>query len=251
MPGRRLIVNADDFGLSPGVNAGIVAAHEGGMVTSASLMVRGPAAAEAAAYARGRPRLGVGLHLDLGEWAYRGGAWVRLYEVVPADDAAAVRAEAARQLAAFRRLVGRDPTHLDSHQHVHRREPARSALAEAGRELGVPVRHLTPGVQYCGDFYGQDGEGRPYPDLVTAAALVRLLGRLPPGLTEMSCHPGTGDELDTMYVRERALETAALCDPHVRAAVAELEIELVSFADGRAPLTRSRRVPWDATRAGP
>src|SRR5207249_100992 len=81
-----LIVNADDFGLSPGVNRGIVAAHEQGIVTSASLMVRWSAAAAAADYGRGHPALSLGLHLDFGEWAYRGGAWVRLYKVVSLDD---------------------------------------------------------------------------------------------------------------------------------------------------------------------
>ena len=56
-----LIVNADDFGQSPGVNRGIIEAHEHGIVTSASLMVRWPAAASAAAYAREHARLGLGL----------------------------------------------------------------------------------------------------------------------------------------------------------------------------------------------
>jgi len=65
---RLLIVNADDFGLSDGVNRGIVEAHERGIVTSASLMVWHDAARAAAAYARGRPQLDVGVHLDLGEW---------------------------------------------------------------------------------------------------------------------------------------------------------------------------------------
>ena len=51
-PWRYLIVNADDFGLSPGVNRGVVQAHERGIVTSASLMVRQPAAGAAAACAR-------------------------------------------------------------------------------------------------------------------------------------------------------------------------------------------------------
>ena len=101
MPDRYLIVNADDFGLSPGVNAGVIAAHEGGIVTSASLMVRWPAALEAAAYAREHPRLSLGLHVDLGEWAYRDGEWTPLYQVIPTHDAAAVADEVARQLAAF------------------------------------------------------------------------------------------------------------------------------------------------------
>jgi chitin disaccharide deacetylase len=70
---RYLIVNADDFGLSEGVNRGIIEAAEKGIVTSASLMVRQPAAAAAAAYARKLDRISVGLHLDLGEWVYRNG----------------------------------------------------------------------------------------------------------------------------------------------------------------------------------
>jgi predicted glycoside hydrolase/deacetylase ChbG (UPF0249 family) len=80
---------------------------------------------EAADAARVRPRLSLGLHLDLGEWLYRGDRWECTYLRVQLDDEGAVRTETARQLAAFRRLVGCDPTHLDSHQHVHREEPAR------------------------------------------------------------------------------------------------------------------------------
>src|SRR5918999_3961401 len=102
---RYLIVNADDFGRSFGVNRGIIEAHEKGIVTSASLRVRWPAAAAAAASAKERPSLGLGLHLDLGEWAYKEGAWTAVYEVVPADDASAVKEETARQLVSFRRLV--------------------------------------------------------------------------------------------------------------------------------------------------
>jgi len=215
---RFLIVNADDFGQSGGVNRGIVEAHERGIVTSTSLMVLGPAAAAAAAYARSRPALGVGLHFDLAEWAYRDGAWVCLYEVVPPGDPAAVAAEADRQLTAFRDLVGRDPTHLDSHQHVHRDEPARRVLSALARELGVPLRHFGP-VRYCGDFYGQTAKGQPYPEGITADALVRAIAGLPGGATELCCHPGYGDDLNSMYRGERAAEVAALCDPHVRAAV--------------------------------
>jgi predicted glycoside hydrolase/deacetylase ChbG (UPF0249 family) len=65
---KYLIVNADDFGQSPGINRGIIEAHEQGIVTSASLMTRWLAAGEAALYAKQFPKLSVGLHLDLGEW---------------------------------------------------------------------------------------------------------------------------------------------------------------------------------------
>ncbi|MGH7428073.1 MAG: hopanoid biosynthesis-associated protein HpnK [Candidatus Methylomirabilaceae bacterium] len=61
----RLIVTGDDFGLSPAVNQAIVLAHQQGLLTAASLMVGGPAAAEAVELARANPTLAVGLHLVL------------------------------------------------------------------------------------------------------------------------------------------------------------------------------------------
>jgi predicted glycoside hydrolase/deacetylase ChbG (UPF0249 family) len=122
---RYLIVNADDFGLSHGVNRGVIKAHEQGIVTSASLMVRWPAAAAAAAYCHEHPGLSAGLHFDLGQWTYRNGNWESLYEVAPVNDVAALKREADLQLGAYLRLLGRNPSHLDSHQHVHRQEPAR------------------------------------------------------------------------------------------------------------------------------
>ena len=62
---RTLVVNADDFGASSGVNRGIVHSHVHGIVTSASLMVDGPAAEPAVELALEHPELGVGLHWDL------------------------------------------------------------------------------------------------------------------------------------------------------------------------------------------
>jgi predicted glycoside hydrolase/deacetylase ChbG (UPF0249 family) len=226
---RYLIVNADDFGRSAGVNRGIIQAHERGIVTSAGLMVRWPAAREAAEYGRGRPVLSLGLHFDLGEWAYRGGRWVALYEVVPVTDRSGVEEEARAQLATFRRLTGRGPTHLDSHQHIHRHEPVLSVLAELARRLGIPLRGCSPQVRYCGDFYGQTGRGEPHPGAVTPMALVRILEGLPAGVTELGCHPGMDDGLGSMYRRERDEEVKVLCDPSVREAIAAGGIVLCSF----------------------
>lgn len=230
---RYLIVNADDFGQSPGVNRGAAEAYERGIVTSASLMVRWPAASEAAAYAREHPGLGLGLHVDLGEWAHCEGTWIPRYEVVPLNDATAARDELAQQLAAFRRLMDRDPTHIDSHQHVHREEPVRSALIRVARELKVPLRDCGPEIRYDGGFYGQTATGTPMPDGITVDALIGILTRLPAGVTELGCHPGDGHDLDSTYRSERAREVSALCDPRVRAAIAALGITLCSFADLR------------------
>ena len=229
---RYLIVNADDFGLSAGVNRGVIEAREAGIVTSASLMVRWPAAVEAAAYAREDPGLSLGLHFDFGEWAYADGAWTPVYEVLSTEDTGAVEGEAARQLAAFRRLVGRGPTHIDSHQHVHRREPVGSILAEVARRLSVPLRHYSQSVRYCGDFYGQTGTGLPLPDAISVDSLIRMLTSLPPGVTELACHPGFDDDLGfTPYRGERAEEVRVLCDPRVRATIVAEGIELCSFGD--------------------
>ena len=104
MAERVLIVNADDFGRSPGVNRGVIRAYEDGIVTSATLMVRWPAAEEAAAYARGQA-LGVGLHVDLGEWELRDGEWESRYEVVDTSDEQAIATEIGRQLERFEKLL--------------------------------------------------------------------------------------------------------------------------------------------------
>jgi predicted glycoside hydrolase/deacetylase ChbG (UPF0249 family) len=226
---RFLIVNADDFGQSPGVNRGIIKAHEQGIVTSASLMVRWPAAAEAAAYRRQRPGLSLGLHVDLGEWAYRDAAWVPVYEVVPLTDRQAVADEVNRQVEMFCRLLGQPPTHLDSHQHVHHSEPVHSILAEVSQALGVPLRHYSRLVRHRGDFYGQDEAGTPFPEEISVGKLLTLLRGLPAGLTELGCHPGEGNDVASMYRSERAREVEALCNPRVRATLAAEGIELCSF----------------------
>src|SRR5438874_174948 len=125
---RFLIINADDFGMCGGVNRGIAIAHERGVLTSASFMVRHDSASEAARYAHAHPSLSVGLHVDLVQWSCRDYNWTLDYQVTDLDDEPAVEAEVRRQLEKFRTLLGRDPTHLDSHQHVHRGEPAHSVM---------------------------------------------------------------------------------------------------------------------------
>ncbi len=231
MDDRILIVNADDFGQGPGVNRGVIRAFEEGILTSASAMVRWPAAHEAAAYARKHPSLGVGLHVDLGEWAILGGEWVPLYEVVSIERDV-VREEVDRQITGFRALFRRDPTHLDSHQHLHRDEPVLSAARAAAEQLGVPLRFHSR-ARYCGNFYGQSATGECMPDWIGVDALIGLIRACVPGVTEIACHPGDGSDPDipTMYKRERAIELEALCAPTVRRVIQEWHIKLRSYAE--------------------
>ena len=235
--GRWLVVNADDFGLSAGVNAGIIEAHARGLVTSTSLMVRGEAATDAAGLARAHPELGVGLHLDLGEWRCVDGRWRAVYEVVDARDAVAVAAEIERQLEAFHDLLGRAPTHVDSHQHVHREEPVRSLLGRRARELRVPLRHHGA-IRYRGDFYGHGHDGEPRPQGVTATALRSILKSLAPGVSELCCHPAARVTPGMDYGRERLLELEALVDPVTRRATGDEGVTLVNFEQAASALRR-------------
>jgi chitin disaccharide deacetylase len=213
-PARWLIVNADDLGLSAGVNAGIVEAHERGIVTSASLMVRADAAAAAA---------------DIAEWRFEAGEWRVGYERCAPADPAAVEAECRGQLDAFRQLTGDDPTHLDSHQHTHMSEPVASVAANLAAELGVALRGRQ--VRYEGGFYGQTGKGEPYPEGIEPGHLVELIEALPSGWTEIGCHPSRCADTGSSYEAERELELRALCDPRVSAAIERAGVSLRSFAE--------------------
>ena len=223
-----LVINADDFGQSSAVNEGILKAHRDGIVTSTSLMVRWPAAAEAVAAAAEFPALSIGLHLDLGEWRYAGGEWRALYQVVDSDTEALVHQEIQSQLEQFRSLVGHDPTHLDSHQHVHRREPVQSLLRSAGDALGIPVRHFSP-YTYVGNFYGQSDDGTPVPGALTEEHLLNIVTKLTPGNWELACHPAAAPTPSSMYSNERLLELAILTSGRISEALSQLGISLMPF----------------------
>ena len=109
-------------------------------------------------------------------------------------------------------------THLDSHQHVHLREPVRTAVLEQSRRLQVPARDFGRDIRYCGDFYGQTGTGEPWPANITVEAFVRIVNGLRPGVTELGCHPGENADFDSVYRVERTEEVRVLCDSAVRRA---------------------------------
>jgi predicted glycoside hydrolase/deacetylase ChbG (UPF0249 family) len=221
---RDLIVNADDFGHSDQTNDGIIRAHEHGIVTSTSLMVRRSGARAAARYARATPSFSVGLHVDLGQWEY----YDREADEVRVDEQAPLGEEVSAQLELFRDLVGGDPTHIDSHHHVHRDEPTSTVVRELGARLGVPVRWQGP-ICYIGDYYGQGPRGVPLPDAISVTALVEIIHRLGSGVSELGCHPGLDVALESSYRLERLREVDVLCDPRVRRALEVAEVSLRGF----------------------
>jgi predicted glycoside hydrolase/deacetylase ChbG (UPF0249 family) len=228
---RALIVNADDFGQSEGINRGVIEGYARGVVTSASLMVCWPASQSAAAHARTSPSLSVGLHIDLGEWIFENLTWRKLYDRIDSTDPLAVEREVRFQIERCRDLLGKNPTHLDSHQHVHRNEPVRSIVLRLAGELGVPLRHCSPAIRYCGDFYGQTSKGESLPNGIGISALTALLRQLPEGVTEMACHPGYADDLISMYRVERSTELRTLCAAKIRQVLDEEQIALISFSN--------------------
>jgi chitin disaccharide deacetylase len=202
------------------VTEGIVEAHVRGIVTSTSLMVDSPAAAHAAGLAGEHLGLSIGLHF--------------VDDTPTLDERGHAAREFCRQLSRFRELMGREPTHVDSHHHVHiTRMPVFAPLVEP---LGVPLRG-DGRVRYLGAFFAHPQPGVVEHDRIREPFLLSLLGQIGPdrGFTELGCHPGrvTG-ELHSSYAGEREIEIATLTEPDLAARIEALGLTLASYYDWRA-----------------
>lgn len=244
---RRLIVNADDWGLTRGVSEGILAAHRHGIVSSTTVLVTADLDRDLVARLRDSA-LGVGLHvnLTLGSPLTRGRSLVdgdgrfvrdarRAASRVTATDA---RAEVQAQVERFETVLKRRPSHLDTHHHVGLHSPVREVVLELARALGVAVRSQdaaarararSAGLRTPDHFFGESG-----PDAYwSRERTVRHLRELPGGVSEFMCHPGWCDaELAySRYGRQRETEMIGLGDAGARGAAAALGIALCTFAD--------------------
>ncbi len=245
MSNKYLIINADDGGLSPETDAGILDTIRAGVVTSVSLFVNPPFCADVEAYRQSEVSIGLHLNLTLGcpctplvglplvdeDGCFHPSGWKN----PGAFDGASVKAEFLGQLSRFRGLTGVDPAHLDVHKHLHRRSPAIfSALIEIAAELSIPVRCLdetmrtacrAAGVMVTDQFLG-DVMPAPY---WTLERLKSESGRIPDGITELMCHPGKGMKPmgSLTYIAERDEERRALCSPEAKEFLAPFR--LVNF----------------------
>lgn len=218
-----LIVNADDFGASTGVNRGILESHTRGVVTSTSLMVTGRAVQEAVAMSRDHPALAIGLHWDV---------WGEDEREFDTENIPAVRDEFRRQLDEFQRLLGRLPTHIDSHRHAHREKHLMPVFRELVAPLGLPLRDDGK-VRFVGGFYAQWEWMVTNLEYVSVPFLQRMLREeVAPGWTEFSCHPGyRSPGYTAVYLAEREEEVRTLTDPRIRQTISEEGIQLASYAD--------------------
>jgi predicted glycoside hydrolase/deacetylase ChbG (UPF0249 family) len=244
---RRLIVNADDFGLTPGVSAGILSAARHGIVTSTTLLATADIGTEWLARVRASS-LGVGLHVNftLGRPLTAGrslvdgsGAFVRdARRAVARADVKDVEREIEAQLERFARLMKRSPTHLDTHHHVGLLSPVREAVLGAAARLGLAVRSQNAEARARAramrlptpdHFYGESG-----PDAYwSLARTVRHLRELPGGVSEFMSHPGWCDAplSYSRYGRQRETELVGLGGVSARATACALRIALCHFGD--------------------
>ncbi len=156
---KRLIICADDFGLDPAVNEAVEEANRHGILSTTSLMVGAPAAADAAARARRLPGLRVGLHLVLvdGRPASPPAAVAALVGADGAFDRNMARAgvrffispRARRQLAAeiraqFEafRATGLVLDHVNAHKHMHLHPTVAALIVEIGRDYGMKAMRV-------------------------------------------------------------------------------------------------------------
>ncbi len=266
---KQLVINADDFGFTPDVNAGIVEANRHGILTATTLMANGEAFEDAVRLAGESPSLDIGCHLVLigGHSLVTGKAFPKS---LPQLLAALARGELQlyEELAAqVQRILeaGVRPSHLDTHKHTHLAPPVLEAVARVSRDFSIPwVRRpfdfpLDPG-QYgiprsknwtsaalrvmrrrfhsvlsahgcrtTDHFAGFQITGRFH-----TRELVELMSAIPPGSTELMVHPGhCGPALraaPTRLKESRQAELEALLAPAVRDAMAIHGVELVTYA---------------------
>jgi hopanoid biosynthesis associated protein HpnK len=153
---RRIIINADDFGLCDGVNEAVAKAHTDGILTSATIMTNMPASDEAVDIAKKLPKLGVGVHLNLTEGRpvskdgsircllNREGQFacsplaMSLMSMARNEIRKAIRTELAAQIQ-WVIDHGLKPTHLDSHKHIHAFPALFSVVCQLARRFGIPA----------------------------------------------------------------------------------------------------------------
>jgi predicted glycoside hydrolase/deacetylase ChbG (UPF0249 family) len=252
---RELAINADDFGFTRDVNAGIVRAHREGVLTSTTLMANGEAFEDAVGMAHENPTLDIGCHLVLvqgrslvtGELLPRG-----LRQLLAAlarggiDSYSEMRAQIEKVLA-----VGLKPTHLDTHKHTHLVPRIFRQLVRLAGEFDVPYVRLPldrtvklpsfadrfyrgiakgAGVRLTDHFLGFRLTGS-----FTEESFAAAIRNLPDGFTEFMCHPGVlGPELakaETRLKESRARELKALTSPGIRQLIDESKVRLRPFGN--------------------
>jgi len=254
---RKLIVNADDFGFTRDVNAGIIQAHREGILTATTLMANGDAYEDAVRLALENRSLDVGCHLVL----VQGNSLVT-GRPLPEKPGQLLMALSRREIdvegelrAQIRKIMasGVRPTHLDSHKHTHIVPTVFRTVVRLAHEFGIPHVRLPldatvpcsgPVCHLLGRFYRRSTTrfgvrttdyfvGFRLTGTLTEATLAPALASLREGTTEFMCHPGyLGGELRgaaTRLKESRVRELEALTSPRIRQIIEEQGITLAGY----------------------
>lgn len=233
----KLIVNSDDFGLTPGVNLGIIDALKRGILRSTTAMMNQAAIEMAAQLAKANPELGVGLHLvltagkpllkthqtivDENGSFLKNAALVRKHDV----DVEEVFAEYVAQMERYIELFGQKPTHIDGHHHTHQLPQTIEATKRLAEQYGVKyIRGVESDVAFIPDFYGPNIDFNQFK---------KVLDRhLDHEYVELMCHVALID-VDLIqcstYNFDRVYELETLISAQAKAYIAEHKIELMHF----------------------
>jgi hopanoid biosynthesis associated protein HpnK len=257
---RRIIINADDFGLCKGVNRAVAEAHTKGILTSATIMTNMPAAAEAIELARQLPGLGVGVHLNLtdgppvskdadvqllvstdGQFNCSP-AKLSFYSLVSPRFRNAVKVELAAQIQwAVER--GLHPTHLDSHKHIHSFPAIYPLVCGLATQFEIPAIRFTYEPRNFSAMPGlpPSGVGKKRASLIRIMARINRLQNSSFFKTDMLLGVAYTGRIDTDFFKAVAL--------YNRAPVAEIMTH-PGFVDGlenfRTRLVQQRKIEFDA-----
>ena len=263
---KRLIVNADDFGLTSGISRAIIECHDAGAVSSTTLLVNGLAAGEAAALAAGRPSLGVGLHFNLtfGKPVAPAGevpSLVGADGLFPGVAAALLRLSTGRARARELEIelaaqIGRClelgflPTHVDSHHHLHAHPRLRRLIGLIAPRMGIHrirgyhmrIRGLK-GLAIAAGAAFPAGGSLLSPDRFSGIAVMgtrNMAGWLAAELgargdvLEFMCHPGHADEqlaAVSSYNSLRQVEFEGLLDEGFARVIRSDGVRLMSYRE--------------------
>lgn len=208
-----VIINADDFGYSSGVNRGILAAIDTGIVTSTSLMVDG-FAAEEVKQVKDRTDISLGLHLSFTQEGLD--RWFA-YPYFLTFSPLIIEKMFMRQVQRFQQLVGRLPDHIDGHHHIHRHPKVAPIVNSFCQENKIPQRAVD--ARFLLGFYGRSFTPSRGRWKISPHGLIALLSSLQPGQYELMCHPAFVDQglidSNTWYLYQREIEEKTLTDPAV------------------------------------
>lgn len=227
---KKLIVNADDFGYTSGVNKGIIQAHIKGIVSSTSLMVYGKAAAEARNLSK-YPKLSLGLHFQITSEGLK--ADFSKYVLLPIATIKRLKKEFDEQIEEFVKIIGKKSDHLDSHQHVHLLQKVKPIFEDYSIKHKIPVRGFNR-VKFIDNFFGWNRLRIQDLSKISENYLLQTLLELNDGTSEIMCHPGiSDDELRSIskYADERSEELKTLTSPKILEFIKNSKIKLINWRD--------------------